>query len=253
MTHTPSAYRLLRPDAGSQVVLVCDHASNVVPGELGGLGVSANDLLRHIAWDIGAAGLTEALSDILDAPAILSGVSRLVIDCNRQLDAIGLIPSVSDGTPVPGNAHVTASERAARIASWFRPYHDAIEEVLNRREEMAVDTLLISVHSMTASLAGTPRPWKVALSSHLDRRLTDPMLVALRQQEGDEVVGDNQPYDLDPTVDYTVPFHAIRRGWPHLQVEFRQDEVGNPAAQRDWALRFARALATVPTSIGKPR
>lgn len=251
MTGESPAYRLLRPDAASRFVLVCDHASNHVPRDLHGLGVSTDDLARHIAWDIGAAGVTEALSDILDAPAILSGVSRLVIDCNRQLDAASLIPESSDGTAVPANRHLPELARAARVVAWFRPYHDAIDGVLRRRETIAGSaTILISIHSMTASLGGTARPWTVALSSHTDRRLTDPMLAALRQQEGQDAVGDNQPYSLDPAVDYTVPFHAIRRGWPHLQVEFRQDRVGERATQRDWAARFARALATVVPSAG---
>ena len=94
---------------------------------------------------------------------------------------------------------------------------------------------------MTPSLAGNPRPWQIALSSHLDRSLANPVLAALRLP-GDVVVGDNQPYDLDPTVDYSIPFHALRRGLAHLQVEFRQDEITEAANQRRWALRFAQTL-----------
>lgn len=249
MTDRSPAFRVLRPDGSSRFVLVCDHASNHVPAALRDeLGVQAFDLARHIAWDIGAAGVTEALSESLDAPAVLSTVSRLVIDCNRQLDAPGLIPEVSDGTRVPGNRSLTAWARTARIESWFRPYHDAVESVLRRREAAGEETILISIHSMTPSLGGTPRPWTIALSSHRDRRLADPVLAALRQDAGADLVGDNEPYDLDPAVDYTVPFHAIRRGWPHVQVEFRQDQVADAAAQYRWARRFAQALEiAVPT------
>lgn len=248
MTPGLPPYRYVRPKADSPFLLVCDHASNLVPRDLNGLGLSPSDLARHIAWDIGAAGVTEALSGILDAPAVLSGVSRLVIDCNRPLHDPSLIPETSDSTVVPGNQRLAESSRADRIASWFQPYHDAIEVVIGRREASGVETLLISLHSMTESLAGTLRPWAVAVSSHHDRRLADPLLAALRRQEGDDAVGDNQPYDLDPTVDYTVPFHAIRRGWRHVQVEFRQDQVGHPEAQHDWAQRFARALRRAVSS-----
>jgi predicted N-formylglutamate amidohydrolase len=94
---------------------------------------------------------------------------------------------------------------------------------------------------MTASLAGKSRPWQIALSSWLDRSLADPVLAALRRP-GDIVVGDNQPYDLDPKMDYSIPFHALRRGLPHLQVEFRQDEIPDAAGQRRWAVRFAEAI-----------
>src|ERR1039458_4067055 len=115
----------------------------------------------------------------------------------------------------------------------------AVESVLLEREARGVQSIAVSIHSMTASLAGKPRPWQIALSSHLDRRLTDPVLAALCRP-GDVVVGDNQPYDLDPAVDYSIPFHAMRRRLPHIQVEFRQDEIPDAIAQRRWALRLAR-------------
>ena len=192
-------------------------------GGLHDLGLPASELARHIAWDIGAAGVTEALSEIFDAPAILCGASRLVIDCNRHLDAADLIPEVSDGTAIPGNLHLGKADRADRIGRWFLPYHDAVESVLLEREARGVESVVVSVHSMTASLAGKPRPWQIALSSHLDRSLADlcSPLCAVPAKS----CGDNQPYDLDPAVDYSIPFHALRRRWPHLQVEFRQDEI----------------------------
>lgn len=250
MSQGPPAFRIRRPAGRSPFVLACDHATNHVPADLHDLGLPRSELARHIAWDIGAAGVTEALSVLLDAPAVFSGVSRLVIDCNRQLTDPGLIPAVSAGTPVPGNAHLSHMARASRIASWFRPYHDALEAVLADRETRGMASSLISVHSMTPVLNGRFRPWKIALSSHRDRRLTDPVLAALRHHAdpgggegpGPCVVGDNEPYDVDPDVDYTTPFHALRRGLPYLQVEFRQDEVADEAAQRAWAERLYRAL-----------
>jgi predicted N-formylglutamate amidohydrolase len=226
------------------LVLFCDHASNYIPPELHNLGLPPSDLARHIAWDIGAAGVTEALSEIFDAPAILCGASRLVIDCNRHLEASDLMAEISDGTAIPGNLHLDEAARTARIERWFHPYHDAVESVLLERQARGVPSIAVSIHSMTDSLAGERRPWQIALSSHLDRSLTDPVLAALRQP-GDVVVGDNQPYDLDPRVDYSIPFHAIRRGLPHLQVEFRQDEIPDASTQHRWALRFAQALRSL--------
>jgi len=233
--------RILRPQGSGRFVLFCDHATNYIPAELDDLGLPASELARHIAWDIGAARVTEVLSELFDAPAILSGASRLVIDCNRHLGASDLIPEISDGTVIPGNLHLDEAARSARMERWFHPYHDAVESVFLGREARGVPSIAISIHSMTASLAGEPRPWQIALSSHLDRRLTDPVLAALRR-EGDVVVGDNQPYDLDPAVDFSTPFHALRRKLLHLQVEFRQDEILDAATQHEWALRFAQAL-----------
>src|SRR5580693_2759448 len=128
-----SAFRILRPEGKGRFVILCDHASNRVPEELENLGLPASELQRHIAWDIGAAGVSEELSNIFDAPAILCGTSRLVIDCNRQLDASDLIPEISDGTPVPGNRNLSTGERQSRIGQWFEPYHAAIESVIKER------------------------------------------------------------------------------------------------------------------------
>ena len=234
----------LRAQGSGSIVLFCDHASNHIPEELHDLGLSPSELQRHIAWDIGAAGVTEALSEIFDAPAVLCNTSRLVIDCNRQLSRPDLIPEVSDGTVIPGNLNLSEAAKASRIEQWFRPYHDAVEAVFLEREARAVPTIAVSIHSMTPALAGNARPWQVSLSSHLDRRLTDPMLAALRRP-GDVTVGDNQPYDLDPSMDYSTPFHALRRGLLHLQIEIRQDEITDAPNQQRWAQRLARSLREV--------
>src|SRR5579862_1662612 len=122
--------RILRPRGSGSFVFICDHASNLVPEEFNGLGLPASELDRHIAWDIGAAGVTEALSEICDSPAILGTTSRLVIDCNRNLNALDLIPEMSDGTVIPGNLQLSEAAKAARVKRWFHPYHNAIESIL---------------------------------------------------------------------------------------------------------------------------
>ena len=130
MTIDLAAPRVVRPQGTGRFVFFCDHASNYIPAELHDLGLPASELARHIAWDIGAAGVTEALSEIFDAPAILSNASRLVIDCNRRLTASDLIPEVSDGTVIPGNLRLSDAAKAARIERWFHPYHNAVESIL---------------------------------------------------------------------------------------------------------------------------
>jgi predicted N-formylglutamate amidohydrolase len=233
--------RILRPRGRGRFVIFCDHASNHIPEELENLGLPPSELARHIAWDLGAAGVSAELSDIFDAPAILCGTSRLVIDNNRQLDHRDLIPEVADGTAIPGNRDLSDAARQFRIERWFKPYHEAVETVIADREARGQTSIALSIHSMTACLAGKVRPWQIALSSHDDRTLAEPILEALRG--GDIVVGDNQPYNLDPAVDFSTPFHAIRRGMPYLQVEFRQDEVADTMGQIKWARCLAAALA----------
>lgn len=237
-----SAFRILRPQGKGRFIIFCDHASNRIPAELENLGLPASELDRHIAWDIGAAGVTAELSDIFDAPAILCGTSRLVVDCNRQLQAPDLIPAVSDGTAIPGNRDLSQAARQLRIEQWFEPYHAAVESVIAEREARGLASIALSIHSMTECLAGIARPWQIAFSSHNDRSLVEPMLEALRRP-GDVTVGDNQPYHVDPAVDYSTPFHAMRRNMPYLQVEFRQDEVASAAGQARWARLFAVPLA----------
>jgi predicted N-formylglutamate amidohydrolase len=237
----PDAFRILRPRGKGRFVILCDHASNRVPAELENLGLPALELARHIAWDIGAAGVAAELSELFDAPAILCETSRLVIDCNRQLHARDLIPEVSDGTVIPGNLDLSEAARRLRIEQWFEPYHAAVESVIADREARGLPSIALAIHSMTPCLAGNARPWQIALSSGHDRSLVDPMLEALRRP-GDVTVGDNQPYDLDPEVDYSIPFHAMRRSMRCLQVEFRQDEVADTEAQVRWARRFGEAL-----------
>src|ERR1700722_11916031 len=234
-----SAFRILRPEGKGRLGLLCDHAINRVPEELENLGLPASELQRHIAWDIGAAGVSEELSEILDAPAILCGTSRLVVDCNRQLNAHDLIPELRDGTAIKGNLNLSEESRRSRIELWFETYHAAVESVIGDHG----DSVAIPIPSMTPRLAGAVRPWQIALSSHRDRSLVEPMLEALRRS-GDITVGDNQPYDLDPEVDYSIPYHAMRRNMPYLQVEFRQDEVAERAGQIRWARRFAEALVS---------
>jgi predicted N-formylglutamate amidohydrolase len=241
-----SAYQTLRPGGKGRFIFFCDHASNNIPLELNNLGLAESELARHIAWDIGSSGVAAELSDIFDSPAILCGTSRLVVDCNRHLDASDLIPETSDGTTVPGNRNLKQTARQQRVEEWFEPYHAAIESAIEDREAGAVVSIAVSIHSMTACLGGRVRPWQIALSSHLDRRLVEPVLNALKRT-GDICVGDNEPYDLDPRVDYSIPVHAMRRNMLHLQVEFRQDEIISSRGQLNWAQRFAAALVEVPS------
>ncbi len=243
-------FRILRPEGKGRFVIFCDHATNCIPPELDNLGVADAQLERHIAYDIGAAGVTAELSAILDSPAILCGTSRLVIDCNRQLDAPDLIPAISDGTAIPGNRDLSEAARRLRIERYFDPYHAAIESVMLKCEARGTSFIALSIHSMTERLAGQARPWQIALSSRDDRTLVDPMLEALRRP-GDVIVGDNQPYDLDPSVDYSTPFHAMRRNVPYLQVEFRQDKIAGAEGQLKWARRFAAALSETLIAQGR--
>jgi predicted N-formylglutamate amidohydrolase len=242
--------RVLNPTGGANIVITCDHASNLVPDALAGLGLSQSDLERHIGWDIGAADIATHLARRLDATAVVSGVSRLVIDCNRYLEDPSSIPEVSDGTPVPANVNLSQSERRSRQEHWFWPYHRALDDVIASRLRAGRMPILVSIHSMTDRMAGRFRPWHIALSSGPDRRLSDPVLASLQKVAG-LIVGDNEPYALVPTEDFSTTRHAINHGLHHVQVEFRQDLVGTPDAAARHADLFLEALIAGLRTIGR--
>jgi len=240
----PPAFRVERPHGRSPCFLTCDHAGARVPRKLRSLGVSAADMGRHIAWDIGAADVAIRLAAALDAFAILQTYSRLVIDCNRRPGIPASIVRISESTRIPGNEIVTVEEAAARDREIFRPYHDRIRTELDTRQAQGRPTILISVHSFTPRFHGNQRPWHAGVLYNRDARLASELLRRLRADPG-LVIGDNEPYSVGDTTDYTIPEHGERRGLPHVGIELRQDLISAEAGQREWAERLARALVSI--------
>ncbi|SDF28883.1 N-formylglutamate amidohydrolase [Limimaricola pyoseonensis] len=242
------AYRTVGEGRGSRWLVTCDHASNHVPGWVSGgdLGLPASDMARHIAWDVGAAGVTEALAERLDAPAVLSCFSRLVIDPNRGEDDPTLVMKLYDGSIVPGNRHAGPEDVAERIERLHRPYHDAYEEIAARRD----DTVVVAIHSYTPQLRGRPpRPWQVAvLHSHHDSRLARPLIARLREED-DLTVGDNQPYTGHLPGD-SIDRHALRPGRANVLIEIRNDLIETEAGQVAWAERLAPILTETLETTG---
>ena len=158
------------------LILVCDHASNHLPAAYGDLGLDPSELERHIAYDIGAAAVTMALAEALGVPAVLSTFSRLLIDANRGEDDPTLIMRLSDGAVIPGNRHIDAAERAARIARFHQPYHAAIAEAIEAAFAVGTVPCLISMHSFTPVWRGRPRPWHVGILWDTDPRLAVPLI-----------------------------------------------------------------------------
>ncbi len=235
----PAPFELANARGTSALVLVCDHASNRVPRSLGNLGLGAEPLASHIAWDPGAAAVARGLSARLDAPLMLGGWSRLVIDLNRPLASPESIPEESDRIPIPGNSRLSAAARTRRVSALFDPYHRAVAALLEARRQR--QTALLSIHSFAPRLDGQERPWQVGIASAADRRLVQPLIAALRREQ-DLCVGDNQPYDVDHAIDYTLPAHAEARHLPHAMIEIRQDQLGRAAGIDAWVTRLADAI-----------
>jgi predicted N-formylglutamate amidohydrolase len=237
----PSAFRVERPSGSSPFFFTCDHASRRLPRRLGTLGLSEDDLGRHIAWDIGIAEVAHRLAERLDAFLIRQQYSRLAIDANRPPGAPDSIVERSDGTVIPGNQGLPEGEAERRAQEIFHPYHDRIRRELDRRAQAGRITVLVSLHSFTPAMGGRARAWHAGVLHLRDKRMAHRLLDLLRA-EPDLVVGDNQPYSASDETDYTMVTHGERRGLPHVELEIRQDLIAGEAGQTTWAVRLATVL-----------
>ena len=230
-----------RSDAG--LLLICDHAVNVLPQGYGTLGLAPGELERHIAYDIGAYEVTRRVAQALRVPAISTRFSRLLIDVNRGLDDPTLIMRLSDGAVVPGNRHIEPEERARRVANYYEPYHLAIDDLIEQCMAAGVPPVLLSIHSFTELWKGEKRPWDAAILWDRDYRFSVPLLEALRADSG-LAVGENEPYDGKLAGDCMWQ-HGTRRGLAHTILEVRQDLICDEAGQTQWATRIAAAAAEI--------
>ncbi|MCU0790139.1 MAG: N-formylglutamate amidohydrolase [Nitratireductor sp.] len=243
MEETFSPVELIDGDWSRGLLLLCDHARNTIPAGYGTLGVPPGELVRHIAYDIGARDVTLGLAQRLGVPAVLSTFSRLLIDPNRGEDDPTIVMRLSDGTIIPGNHPISEAEIAHRIERFHRPYHDAIEAAINKALRHGVVPAVFSIHSFTPSWKAFRRPWQVALLWDSDPRFTDPLINALRA-DGSLTVGDNEPYDGALRND-TMYRHCTRRGLAHALIEIRQDLIGHEAGASEWCDRLAPMLEEI--------
>ncbi len=237
-------FELVNAAGAARTVLTCDHAGNFIPPAYDGLGLPAERLREHIAWDIGAAAVTRGLAARLDAPAVLATHSRLFIDPNRKLGSAESILRVSDGVEVPGNANVSPEDATLRAELAFWPYHHAIEREVVLGEHHKGVLSLLSIHSFTPVMAGYERPWHVGILYDRDDRLARPVLDHLEAQ-GDITVGDNQPYSATHPPGYGFEAYGTSAGRPHVMIEIRQDLIETDDGAEEWADRLAAALAGV--------
>lgn len=242
----PAPVRVLRETGTSDLFLTADHAGRAIPKKLTDLGVSEAERQRHIAWDIGIAGVTEHLSAQLDATAVFQTYSRLVIDCNRDPAWPSAMPEISEHTPIPGNRNLTAEAKAARVAAIFTPYHDRIAALMDARAHRR--TIVVAMHSFTPSFKSEPREMQIGILHDKDPVLAH-ILLDLMRQEPDLVIGDNAPYALADDSDYSLPTHTANRGLHHVEIEIRQDLIATPDGQQVWAQRFARLLTKANVAL----
>jgi predicted N-formylglutamate amidohydrolase len=238
-----SSHEVIPGDCSRGLVIVCDHARNALPPGYGTLGLPAPEFTRHIAYDIGVEPVVRGLCARLGVPAVLAGFSRLLIDPNRGLDDPTLIMQVSDGAIVPGNRGLDEGERASRIARFYRPYHGAIDALLDEAVASGRRPAILSIHSFTPAWRGIARPWHAGILWHRDGRFAWPLIERLRRGH-DLLIGDNEPYSGGLAGD-TLDTHATARGLADALVEIRQDLITHPAGADEWADRLAALLPEI--------
>lgn len=242
LTHADGPAVTVVEGAGSSpFLLVCEHASHVIPARLRELGLDAVDRLRHIAWDIGAADVAKALARRLECPLILQNYSRLVCDCNRAIHQPDFIPRTSDGTVIPGNQALSAEERQRRIEEIYAPFHRQIAQAIETRRQRNQLTWLVAIHSFTPVLGGKARPWDVGVLYEQPSSLSEAVLAALRSDSA-LCVGDNEPYSLHEVYSETMHRHGTLRNIPSIEIEVRQDHISERAAAAVWAERIYDVL-----------
>ena len=211
------------------LLVVVDHASRHVPPDID-LGIAPDLTDRHIGWDIGAAELGRALCARLGCPGLFGGVSRLVIDLHREEHSVALIPEISDGHRIPGNTGLGAPEREARLARFWRPYHDRLSRMVADQRP----ALIIAVHSFTPRLEsadGPDRPWQAGILYNQDDRAA---LIAIGLLRASGIVtGDNEPYS-GKLLNATMNMHAEAHGVPYLAIEVRNDLIRDAAGVIHW-------------------
>jgi predicted N-formylglutamate amidohydrolase len=239
-----ASYVFLPGSLTSGILLLCDHAGNAFPDGYGTLGLPHEQLERHIAYDPGAAAITRRMSEILGAPAVMTRYSRLLIDPNRGEDDPTLIMRLSDGAIVPGNANITEAEANRRLNLYYRPYHIAVDEMIDAMIAAGKPPVIFSIHSFTENWRGWLRPWHAGVLWDRDPRLAVPLIEALRADKENYVVGDNEPY-MGALRGDCIYKHATVRGLASALIEVRQDLIGHAEGANHWGEKLAAILSGI--------
>ncbi|WP_395690039.1 N-formylglutamate amidohydrolase [Aestuariivirga sp.] len=228
----------INEEGRSPFVLICEHASCRLPRALGTLGLPAAELERHIAWDIGAEKVARLLSRLIDAPLALQRYSRLAYDCNRPPESADAMPEMSELTAIPGNRRLPEDQRLARIRDIYRPFHDGVSRLLDRRAAAGMRSLVVSIHSFTPVYKGKARSVELGILHDRDTALSAKLIKSFPNVDARL----NEPYGPKDGVLHTLNLHGFARGLEHAMIEIRNDLVADGRGQDEWAQRLSVPL-----------
>ncbi len=237
-TGDPEPVVLVNASSKKAAVLVCEHAGRAIPRALGDLGLTEADLDRHIAYDIGAEKLSRMMAERLGLPLVLQSYSRLVVDCNRPVEAADAVPELSDAIPIRANMSIGAEQRQQRLDEIFFPFHEAVSEILDLHPRKAV----FAIHSYTPVLGREERPWDLAFLFRKDSLTSRSLADSVKVLDPSLKIGMNEPYAIEVNADWFVPYHGERRGIAHSLIEVRNDHLGTDDACRRWASVLSAAI-----------
>ncbi len=236
-------FSVINPDGKAKCLLLCEHASNVIPKKLNNLGLSKDDTQSHIAWDIGAAYVTKLLSDILDAPTLLANYSRLVVDANRPLDHPTAIITNSEGMPIPGNMAIAQEDRDLRISEIYAPYHEKIRDLIGRFTGNHIIPVIVSIHSFAPVFYKQVRPWDIGVLWVQDPRIPLPVINFFEKRGF--TVGDNEPYDARIFRGTVINHYADAHGLPNALIEICHDLIDTEEKGQEWAVMLGECFKTI--------
>lgn len=228
------AAELIEGDFRGRLVFTCEHASNALPEPWQWPEADRWLVDTHWASDIGAAAFTRRVASLMNAPAVLSTFSRLLIDPNRALDSPTLFRQNADGHQVQLNEGLLGAEKQRRIERFYQPYHAAVSDVIRRSRG---DTVF-SIHTFTDNYEGDRRILEIGVLFDDDE---EPAFRLIRHLEahGFHVLA-NEPWSGKGGLAYSPIRHAKEFNRTALEIEARQDLI----VQEEFAQRLAEALAT---------
>ena len=237
-------YQVYNLKGKSRMIILCDHASSYIPSKYMNLGLGKKEIRRHIGWDIGAALVAKKIAKRLNATLIMSGFSRLLVDCNRPLGVPQAFTEISESTIIPANLNLTKKNKKYRAKKYCIPYRDRIDKILRSRIRKKIIPVIIAVHSFTPVYKGFVRPWHLGLLYRKDRRMVSLVQDQMINNKSIKI-GINEPYKCNLKGDYSIPYFGESNGLPNILFEIRQDLINNKAGVIKWSHKLSNLLEKI--------